>query len=299
MDVGMVGLGKMGGNMSRRLHNGGHRVVAYDQDQQKLKELEGIAEGASSLEDICEKLPRPRVVWCMLPAGEPTNDTIGLLAECLAPDDIVIDGGNSFYKDSIHHAEQLARKRIRFLDAGVSGGIWGLEEGYCLMVGGDKNDFSIVEPVMRTLAQPDGCAHVGPVGSGHFVKMIHNGIEYAMLEAYGEGFELLKVSRFGLDLHQIASVWLHGSVVRSWLLELAERVLSEDAELADIRGYVADSGEGRWTVEEAIQKGVAAPVITDALFARYRSRECDVYSAKLIAALRNQFGGHSVVKERT
>lgn len=294
----MVGLGKMGGNMTLRLHNGGHKVVAFDLDQAKVAEVvPSAAGGASSLEDVVNKLAPPRVVWFMVPSGEPTDKAIAGVAEHMAPGDIIIDGGNSYYEDSMRHGEELAAKGIRFVDIGVSGGIWGLKEGYCLMAGGDAETFAHVEPILKTLAQPEGYALVGPVGAGHFVKMVHNGIEYAILESYAEGFELMHASRFSPDLHQIAALWMHGSVVRSWLLELMEHVFRDNPDLEGIKGYVEDSGEGRWTVHEALHLNIPVPAITNALFARYASREEDCFGAKIIAALRHEFGGHKVQPE--
>jgi len=298
MEIGMVGLGRMGAGMSERLLRGGHAVVAFDVSPGKVQETASRgAEPAQSLEELAEKLAAPRVVWMMVPAGEPVTQTIEQLAPHLASGDILIDGGNSYYKDSIRRAEELARKGIRFLDVGTSGGVSGLTQGYCLMVGGDAEASKIVEPAFRTLAPKQGYAHVGPSGAGHFVKMVHNGIEYGMLQAYGEGFELLKASRFDLNLHRIAQVWLHGSVVRSWLLELAESAFRGDPNLESIKGYVEDSGEGRWTVHEAIDSAVPIPAIADSLFARFRSRQDDSFSAKVIAALRREFGGHPVKRE--
>jgi 6-phosphogluconate dehydrogenase len=291
MQVGMVGLGRMGANMAERLRGGGHEVIGYDHDP-------NISQ-AASLEDLVGRLQAPRVVWVMVPSGDPTEQTVQALAGLLAADDIVIDGGNSNFRDSIRRAEELAEAGIHFLDAGTSGGIWGLKEGFCLMVGGIDSEFRRVEPILKTLAPPDGYAHVGPPGAGHFVKMVHNGIEYGMLQAYGEGFEILGGSKLfpHLDLHQIASVWRNGSVVRSWLLDLAERALAADPKLEQIKGYVQDSGEGRWTVLEAIEEDVPAPMTALALFARFSSRQDESFAMKMIAALRNEFGGHAVVKE--
>jgi 6-phosphogluconate dehydrogenase len=291
MQVGMVGLGRMGANMAERLRAAGHDVIGYDRDPDVSQ--------VASLDELVRSLSAPRVVWIMVPAGDPTEQTVQKLAGLLAADDVVIDGGNSNFRDSIRRAEELAENGIHFLDVGTSGGIWGLKEGFCLMVGGIDSEFRRVEPILKTLAPPEGYAHVGPAGSGHFVKMVHNGIEYGMLQAYGEGFEILRGSGVypHLDLHQIASVWRNGSVVRSWLLDLAERALAEDPGLDDIKGFVQDSGEGRWTVLEAMEEDVPAPLTAISLFARFASRQDDSFAMKMIAALRNQFGGHSVTKE--
>lgn len=297
MKIGMIGLGRMGGNMTERLIRGGHQVVVYDRSQEAVQNTVARGgEGSSSLADLVSKLPAPRVVWVMVPAGEITDHTITELAGLLSQGDIIIDGGNSRYTESQRHAKEAAAKGIHFLDAGTSGGIWGLKEGYCLMVGGEKAAYDHVLPILQTLAPPEGCLYVGPSGAGHFVKMIHNGIEYGMLQAYGEGFEILEKSQFDLDLHAISHLWNRGSVVRSWLLELAERAFAHDGHLNDIRGYVEDSGEGRWTVQQAIDQNVPAPVLTLSLLARLASRQDESFSAKVIAALRNEFGGHAVQK---
>jgi 6-phosphogluconate dehydrogenase len=298
MEIGMIGLGKMGFNMARRLIKGGHRVVGYDRAAEQLAALnQAGGEGAQSVEVLVGKLSQPRVVWLMIPAGEPTRQQINTLALLLRPDDVVIDGGNSNYRDSMRHAAVLKDRGVRFLDVGVSGGIWGFEEGFCMMAGGDPDTFALVEPALRTLAPQDGYARVGPNGAGHFVKMVHNGIEYGIMEAYAEGFELLRAKeQFELDLPQIADLWQHGSVIRSWLLDLACEALHDDPELTAIKGYVPDSGEGRWTVQETIELAVPAPVITLALQMRFLSRQQDSFAAKVLAALRNEFGGHAVVK---
>lgn len=299
MKIGFVGLGKMGLNMVTRLIQGGHEVVVYNRSPEKIKQAEAIgAIGTSSLEALVEKLPFPKIVWLMIPAGQPTIDHVEKISNLLHPGDILIDGGNSYYKNSIKAAEFLKQKQIHFLDVGVSGGIWGLKIGYCVMVGGDKKDFEYVSPLLKTLAPENGFAHVGPNGAGHFTKMIHNGVEYAMLQAYAEGFEIMAAkSEFNLDLKKISHLWNQGSVVRSWLLELAENVFSEDPTLKSIKGFVEDSGEGRWTVQEAIDNSVPAPTITLALLERFRSRQEESFGNKFIAALRNAFGGHAVKKE--
>lgn len=300
MELGMIGLGRMGANMARRLLQGGHKVVAYNRTPEKTKEIAGEgAIAAFSLDELAQKLPAPRVVWVMVPSGKPTDDMIDELATRLSKGDIVIDGGNSRYTDDIRHAETLKAKGIDFIDAGTSGGVWGLKEGYCLMVGGSEAAVKKCEPIFKTLAPPDGFARMGEVGSGHFVKMVHNGIEYGMLQAYGEGFEILNASPYKLDLHQIAQLWNHASVVRSWLLELAEDAFEKDPSLDKIKGYVEDTGEGRWTVQEAIDRNIPAPVITLSLLARFTSRQPESFSAKVIAALRNEFGGHAVVATKS
>jgi 6-phosphogluconate dehydrogenase len=296
----MVGLGRMGANMTTRLLRGGHSVVVYDRgaDAVKTAAAEG-ATGSSSLAELVGKLSAPRIVWLMIPAGKPTEDTVQQLLGLLQPGDAIIDGGNSNFRESQARYAAAKTKGVAFIDAGTSGGIWGLANGYCLMVGGDADAVKRCEPIFLTLAPKDGYAYVGPSGAGHFSKMVHNGIEYGMLAAYGEGFEILEKSEFTYDLHQLAELWLHGSVVRSWLLELAELAFKEDPGLKDIRGYVDDSGEGRWTVQAAIDENVPAPVITMALLSRFVSRQDESFSAKVIAALRNQFGGHAVKHEPT
>jgi 6-phosphogluconate dehydrogenase len=296
MQLGMIGLGRMGGNMVQRLLQGGHQVVVFDRSTDAVKaHVAKGAKGAKDLADLSARVGAPRVVWVMVPAGAAVESTIEQLLPGLSKGDIIIDGGNSNYKDSMRRAAWLKGKGIEFIDAGTSGGIWGLTIGYCLMIGASAEAFKRCEPIFKTLAPPDGYAHVGPPGSGHYVKMIHNGIEYGMLQAYAEGYEILHASKnFDLDLHQIAAVWNRGSVVRSWLNELAERAFAKDTELAALKGYVEDSGEGRWTVQEAIDLDVPAPVITLSLLTRFRSRQSDSFSAKVIAALRNEFGGHAV-----
>jgi 6-phosphogluconate dehydrogenase len=296
MQLAMIGLGRMGGNMVQRLLQGGHQVVVFDRSAEAVRAHTGMgAVAAADLADLVARLAPPRVIWVMVPAGQPVESTIDALLPALARGDIVIDGGNSNFKDSKRRAARLAEQGLHFIDVGTSGGVWGLTVGYCLMIGASDEAFARCEPIFRTLAPPDGYAHVGPPGAGHYVKMIHNGIEYGMLQAYAEGYELLHASKdFDLDLQQIAAVWNHGSVVRSWLNELAERAFAKDAELSALRGYVEDSGEGRWTVQEAIDLDVPAPVITLSLLARFRSRQADSFGAKVIAALRNEFGGHAV-----
>jgi 6-phosphogluconate dehydrogenase len=294
----MVGLGRMGANMTARLLAAGHRLVVQDRNPDAMRT--SAAKGAiasDSLEVLVSKLEAPRVVWVMVPAGEPTESVVDELWARMQPGDIVVDGGNSNYKDSMRRAAKLKERRISFVDVGTSGGVWGLTEGYSLMVGGEKEPVERLRPVLESLAPaPDrGWDHVGPAGAGHFVKMIHNGIEYGMMQAYAEGFEILKrKSEFAFDLHRVAEIWRHGSVVRSWLLELIARALEKDPELEGIRGFVADSGEGRWTVAEAIDLDVPAPVITASLMMRFVSRREESYGAKLLAALRSEFGGHAV-----
>jgi 6-phosphogluconate dehydrogenase len=299
MQLGMVGLGKMGNYMTQRLIEGGHTVVAYDRNPQAVQTAAGVgAAAASSLADMSAKLTAsPKVAWVMVPAGAPTDDTIHQLAEELGKGGIIIDGGNTNYKDGLRLYADCKAKGVSLIDAGTSGGVWGLKEGYCLMVGGDDEQVKLCEPIFLTLAPPNGYAHVGPAGAGHFSKMVHNGIEYGLLQAYGEGFEILKSSQYDYDLGQLAELWTHASVVRSWLLELLVLAFREDPGLKDIRGYVDDTGEGRWTVEAAIDENVPAPVITLSLLARMASRQQESFSAKVVAALRNQFGGHAVKSE--
>ena len=299
MRIGMIGLGKMGANMVERLLKGGHEVVAYDLHEEALKAAAAQgAETATSLEDLAGKLTAPKAAWVMLPAGHVTDYAVEELAGLFSKGDVIVDGGNSNYKEWIALSYKIAKTGVGLVDAGTSGGVWGLTEGYCLMVGGAKESVAVVEPALLTLAPKDGYAHVGPVGAGHFVKMVHNGIEYGLMQAYAEGFEIMgKASEFDLDLHEIASIWRYGSVVRSWLLELAERALRPGAGFDDIKGVVADSGEGRWTAQEAIDRGVSAPVIATSLFTRFASQEPDSYQLKMLSALRNQFGGHAVTLE--
>jgi 6-phosphogluconate dehydrogenase len=301
MQIGMVGLGKMGGNMTTRLLKGGHQVVATARSEESIKSAEAMgAQGVYSLNALVAALEQPRSIWVMVPAGPPTESVILSLSELLSAEDIVIDGGNSNYKDTIRRGKTLAEKGAHFIDVGTSGGVWGLEFGYSMMVGGQDSPVEHIRPVLETLAPaPDkGWGHVGPVGSGHFVKMVHNGIEYGLMQAYAEGFDIMRAKgEFGLDLHQIAEIWRYGSVVRSWLLDLISSALQENPELEGIKGWVADSGEGRWTVFEAIELEIPAPVITQSLLARFMSRQDESYSAKLLAAMRNQFGGHAIRRE--
>ena len=298
MQLGMIGLGRMGANMTTRLMLDKHELVVFDFHPAAVEHSvsEG-AIGAASVADMCAKLAPPRAVWIMVPSGPPTDQTINELLQHMQPGDIIIDGGNSNFRDSQQRAGLAKTKGIDFIDAGTSGGVWGLKNGYCLMVGGDEAAVKKVEPIFLSLAPKDGFAYVGKSGAGHFSKMVHNGIEYGMLAAYGEGFEILEKSEFGYDLHQLADLWLHASVVRSWLLELAELALRNDPKLEEIRGFVDDSGEGRWTVQEALNENVPAPVITMSLISRLVSRQPESFSAKVIAALRNEFGGHPVKHE--
>jgi 6-phosphogluconate dehydrogenase len=295
MQIGFVGLGRMGGNMVTRLLRSGHTVVAFDRaESARAAAAAGGAGTAASLADLVRALAPPRAVWVMVPAGAATETTIDELATLLAAGDVVIDGGNTRWTDDVRRAERLRPRGIAYVDAGTSGGIWGLENGYCLMVGGDADVVARLAPIFTTLAPPDGFLRVGGVGAGHYVKMVHNGIEYALMQAYAEGFELMSESEYGLDLPRIAHLWNQGSVVRSWLLELTAGALAADPKLAGLKPYVEDSGEGRWTVEDAIAKSVPAPTITAALFARFRSRRDNSFADRLLAALRNAFGGHAV-----
>src|SRR5215472_15642548 len=300
MQLGMIGLGRMGANMVERLLQGGHQVSAFDRsaDAVRASASKG-ATGCDSLQALVASLSPPRNVWVMVPSGAPTNDTVKELGDLLSAGDVVIDGGNSYWKEGQSQAKELATNRIQFVDAGVSGGVWGLKVGYCLMVGGDEATCKRLEPIFLTLAPKDGYLRVGPVGAGHFVKMVHNGIEYGMMEAYGEGFETIQASEFGagLDFAKLSHLWNQGSVIRSWLLELAELAFGSDPKLDKIRGYVDDTGEGRWTVKDAIDLAVPLPALALSLFMRFRSRQDDSFSAKVLAALRNEFGGHAVHAE--
>jgi len=299
MRIGFVGLGRMGGNMVRRLVRDGHEVVAYNRTPEKTKEIEGEgALGAYSIAELVSKLEKPRAVWIMVPAGDATEAQIADLMEHLEPGDTIVDGGNTNFHDDQRRHAALAPKGVRYIDAGVSGGIWGLANGFCLMVGGDADPVKELEPVFLSLAPKDGYLHVGGPGAGHYVKMVHNGIEYGLMQAYAEGFEIMHASSYDLDLGAISDLWMHGSVVRSWLLELAARAFEANGQdLQHLRGYVEDSGEGRWTIQEAIDHDVPAPVITLSLLTRFRSRQDDSYTAKVLAALRNEFGGHAVKTE--
>jgi 6-phosphogluconate dehydrogenase len=286
MQIGMIGLGRMGAGLAERLRRGGHEVIGYDPHSE--------ASNVASLQALVEALAPPRAAWVMVPAGDPTEATLVELRSLLDAGDTVIEGGNSYYRDSVRRAHDLAEHGIDFIDCGTSGGIWGLDVGFCLMVGGTPEAVGRLEPAFRALAPEGGFAHVGPSGAGHFTKMVHNGIEYGLLQAYAEGFELLHASDYHLDMRQIASLWNHGSVVRSWLLELAERAFEADPALEHLRGYVEDSGEGRWTAIEAVERGVPASVIAQSLFARFASRDENAFGMRVIAALRNEFGGHRV-----
>ena len=302
MEIGFVGLGKMGMNMVERLRRDNHKIVAFDLDPAKLEEVSTFgADGVNSLKEMVARLKAPRGVWVMVPAGEPTETTINQLAELLQPDDTIIDGGNTNFHDDVRRAAELANKKLHHVDAGTSGGIWGLKVGYCLMIGGDPEIFRRYEPIFKTLAPVDGYGYMGGSGAGHYVKMVHNGIEYGLMQAYAEGFEAMHKSDYRLDLAKVASLWGQGSVVRSWLLELTADTLQRDPGLRHIKGYIVDSGEGRWMVQDAIDKDISAPIITMSLFARFRSRADKgaegTFAEKLVAALRGQFGGHTVVKE--
>ena len=290
MKLGMVGLGRMGSGMTERLRKDGHEVMTYDPQ---------VESTASSLEELAQQLESPRVVWMMIPAGKITEDTTSQLLGILGSGDVLVDGGNSNFHDSQSRNKAAAEKGVHFLDVGVSGGIWGLQEGFCLMAGGPEDAVALVRPALETLAPPNGWAHVGPSGAGHFVKMVHNGIEYGLMQAYAEGFEVMNASEFELDLEQIAGIWRYGSVVRSWLLDLLHDAFDQHGgDLRDIAGYVEDSGEGRWTIFEAINENVPAPAITAALYARFASRQEESFAAKINAALRQQFGGHAVKPEQ-
>ncbi|MGZ8404348.1 MAG: phosphogluconate dehydrogenase (NAD(+)-dependent, decarboxylating) [Nitrospira sp.] len=295
MELGFIGLGKMGMNMVTRLGRDQHRVVAYDRSSDLIKQAEGQGcIGSSSLTDLIGKLSAPRAVWIMVPSGPPTEETIQSVAALLQPGDTIVDGGNTRFHDDVRRAAELKKKGIHYVDAGTSGGIWGLQVGYCLMVGGEDAAVKRLEPVFKTLAPENGWAHVGAAGAGHYVKMVHNGIEYSMMQGYAEGFELMSKSEYKLDLARVADLWMHGSVVRSWLLELAAGALKDDQKLEKLKGYVQDSGEGRWMIADAIEKDVPVPTLTTALFTRFRSRQDESFAEKMLAALRNAFGGHAV-----
>ena len=297
MELAMVGLGRMGGNMAIRLVRGGHRVVAYNRTgsvTEQLAKENPPMETAFSMEEIVSKLKPPRIVWLMVPAGKATDDQLEAILPLLQKDDIIVDGGNSKWREDEPHANRCAELGVRFMDCGTRGGVWGLKNGYALMIGGDKDVYDYMKPIWVTLAPPDGELYCGPHGAGHFVKMVHNGVEYGMLQAYGEGYEILKASKFNLDLHAIARNWNHGSVVRSWINELAEDAFSKNPDLSGIKDWIADSGEGRWTVEAAMDTDVPAPVLTLSLLERFRSRQEASFAAKVIAIIRNEFGGHEV-----
>ena len=295
MDIGFIGLGKMGLNMVTRLQRAGHQVTAYDRSADALANATAAGcTGASSLSDLVQRLKAPRAVWIMVPSGPPTEETVHAVAALLQPGDIIIDGGNTRFHDDVRRSKELAAKKVRYIDAGTSGGIWGLKNGYCLMVGGEKEAVERLAPIFETLAPPNGWAHVGAAGAGHYVKMVHNGIEYSLMQGYAEGFELMSKSDYRLDLARIADLWMQGSVVRSWLLELVASALKEDPRLDRLKGFVQDSGEGRWMVADAIEKNVPVPTLSAALFTRFRSRQEESFAEKMLAALRNAFGGHAV-----
>ena len=295
MELGFIGLGKMGMNMVTRLRRDQHRVVVYDRSNELIKQAEGQGcVESSSLADLVSKLTTPKSVWVMVPSGAPTEETIQAVAALLKPGDTIIDGGNTRFHDDVRRAAELKKQGLHYVDAGTSGGIWGLTVGYCLMVGGEEAAVKRLEPVFKTLAPENGWAHVGAVGAGHYVKMVHNGIEYSMMQGYAEGFELMSKSEYKLDLARVADLWMHGSVVRSWLLELAASALKDDQKLEKLKGYVQDSGEGRWMIADAIEKDVPVPTLTTALFTRFRSRQEQSFAEKMLAALRNAFGGHAV-----
>lgn len=298
MQLGFIGLGKMGANMVQRLLNDGHNIVVYDRSLEAMNSLaEKGATAVNSLAEMVEKLERPCAIWIMVPSGGPVTNTIAELKPLLSAGDLLIDGGNSNYKDTLSRGADLKESGLHYMDVGTSGGIWGLKLGYCMMIGAETEDFQRLEPIFKTLAPENGYMHVGALGAGHYSKMIHNGIEYGMMEAYGEGFEILRASGFNYDLGKLSNLWMNGSVIRSWLLELCGNAFARDPDLEQIRGYVEDSGEGRWTIMEAIDKNVPAPALTLALMIRFRSRQQDSFSAKVIAALRNEFGGHGVKKK--
>ena len=297
MQLGFVGLGKMGMNMVTRLTHGNHAVVAWDRSAEAVTRVRDVgATGVDSLAALVAQLSAPRAVWVMVPSGAPTESTVSALAELLSPGDTIIDGGNTNFHDDVRRATALAAKGLTYIDAGTSGGIWGLTEGYCLMVGGDEAACRRLEPIFLTLAPPDGYLRVGGPGAGHYVKMVHNGIEYGLMQAYAEGFELLEKSEYAIDLGKVSALWMQGSVVRSWLLELTARALAADPTLAQLEGYVEDSGEGRWTLQEALERSVPMPALTASIFTRFRSREHNPFAERLLAAMRQQFGGHAVKK---
>jgi 6-phosphogluconate dehydrogenase len=295
MEIGFIGLGKMGLNMVTRLQQAGHHVTAYDRSAEALAQATTAGcSGATSLADLVQRLKAPRAVWIMVPSGPPTEETVQAVAMLLESGDVVIDGGNTRFHDDVRRAKELAAKNVQYIDAGTSGGIWGLKNGYCLMIGGERDPVNRLAPIFTSLAPPNGWAHVGAAGAGHYVKMVHNGIEYSLMQAYAEGFELMSKSDYRLDLPRIADLWMQGSVVRSWLLELAASALREDPRLESLKGYVQDSGEGRWMIADAIEKDVPVPTLTLALFTRFRSRQTESFAEKMLAALRNAFGGHAI-----
>ena len=300
MQLGFVGLGKLGLNMVTRLERGGHQIVAFDRSADAVAKAETAgARGAATLDAVVAALAPPRAVWVMVPAGEPTESTVAALGDRLAAGDAIIDGGNTNFHDDVRRAQTLAAKQVHYIDAGTSGGIWGLKEGYCLMVGGREDVCRRLEPIFLTLAPEGGYLRVGDSGAGHYVKMVHNAIEYGLMQAYAEGFNLMHASEYQIDLPAVASLWMRGSVVRSWLLELTARALKQDPALASLEAYVEDSGEGRWTLHEAVDRAVPLPVLSAALFTRFRSRDRNPFGERLLAALRNQFGGHAVKKAGT
>ncbi len=295
MELAFIGLGKMGMNMVTRLRRGDHRVVAFDRSAELVTKSEAVGcQGATTLEDMVSKLKAPRVVWVMVPSGGPTEDSVQKLGQLLSPGDILIDGGNSNFHDDVRRAEELKAKGIHYVDVGTSGGIWGLQNGYCMMVGGPKESVESLKPILDTLAPPDGWAYMGTAGAGHYVKMVHNAIEYSMMQGYAEGFELMKKSGYNLDLGRISDLWMQGSVIRSWLLELTAGFLKVNPNLDGLQGFVQDSGEGRWTLVEAIDQAVPVPTLAAALFTRFRSRQVESFAEKMLAAMRNAFGGHAV-----
>jgi 6-phosphogluconate dehydrogenase len=297
MELGFIGLGKMGMNMVTRLRQGQHQVVVYDLSMDLIRQAESVGcIGAKSLEDLVSKLKPPRAVWLMVPSGAPTDGTINSVSALLKSGDIVIDGGNSHFPDDVRRAGELKKKGLHYVDVGTSGGVWGLKLGYCLMVGGEEDIATMLSPVFITLAPENGWAYMGSHGAGHYVKMVHNGIEYSMMQGYAEGFELMSKSQYKLDLAKVADLWMQGSVVRSWLLELTASALKEDPKLEGLKGYVQDSGEGRWTILEALERAVPMPTLTAALFTRFRSRQEESFAEKMLAAMRKAFGGHAVIK---
>ncbi|MEY4528086.1 MAG: putative 6-phosphogluconate dehydrogenase YqeC [Nitrospirota bacterium] len=295
MELGFIGLGKMGMNMVTRLRRDNHRIVVFDRSADLVKQAESHGcVAAASLSDLIGKLAAPRTVWVMVPSGAPTEETVQAVAALLQPGDTIIDGGNTRFHDDVRRAADLKKKQLHYIDVGTSGGIWGLKVGYCLMIGGEEAAVKRLTPVFTTLAPENGWAHVGGHGAGHYVKMVHNGIEYSMMQGYAEGFELMSKSEYNLDLGRVADLWMHGSVVRSWLLELAVDALKDDPKLDKLKGFVQDSGEGRWMIADAIEKDVPVPTLTTALFTRFRSRQDQSFAEKMLAALRNAFGGHAV-----